>query len=171
LSLSAVEQAPTGRSPPSTEKSKIGQAHTWLECNVGICDASVGSTTPLSVLPIETSSSIFLINQYTRNSLTQDNLSCSISGCLYRTPPQGRQLQEYCNLLDCSPWIVSSSHVLDEAERSLHDALSILIATVSDPRTLYGGGCCEISMAAAIDRAAEDSWQKRPWPWPPLHER
>lgn len=55
----------------------------------------------------------------------------------------------------------SSSHVLDEAERSLHDALSILIATVSDPRTVYGGGCCEISMAAAIDRAAEETPGKK----------
>ena len=55
----------------------------------------------------------------------------------------------------------SSSHVLDEAERSLHDALSILIATVGDPRTVYGGGCCEISMAAAIDRVAEETPGKK----------
>ena len=47
----------------------------------------------------------------------------------------------------------SSSHILDEAERSLHDALSILRATVGDMRTVYGGGCCEIQMAAAIDKA------------------
>ena len=49
----------------------------------------------------------------------------------------------------------SSSHVLDEAERSLHDALAILTSVVREPRTIYGGGCTEIAMAAAIDRAAE----------------
>ena len=41
----------------------------------------------------------------------------------------------------------ASSHVLDEAERSLHDALCILQATVRDPRTVYGGGCTETLMA------------------------
>ena len=41
----------------------------------------------------------------------------------------------------------ASSHVLDEAERSLHDALCILQATVKEPRTICGGGCTEILMA------------------------
>ena len=41
----------------------------------------------------------------------------------------------------------ASSHVLDEAERSLHDALCILQATVKDARTIYGGGCTETLMA------------------------
>lgn len=45
----------------------------------------------------------------------------------------------------------ASSHVLDEAERSLHDALCVLSRTVSETRTIPGGGCCEIRMAAAID--------------------
>eukprot|EP00549_Striatella_unipunctata_P000990 CAMPEP_0118684360 /NCGR_PEP_ID=MMETSP0800-20121206/6599_1 /TAXON_ID=210618 ORGANISM="Striatella unipunctata, Strain CCMP2910" /NCGR_SAMPLE_ID=MMETSP0800 /ASSEMBLY_ACC=CAM_ASM_000638 /LENGTH=532 /DNA_ID=CAMNT_0006581055 /DNA_START=1827 /DNA_END=3425 /DNA_ORIENTATION=+ len=49
----------------------------------------------------------------------------------------------------------SSSHILDEAERSLHDALSILIATVKEPRAICGGGCSEIHMAQAIDREAD----------------
>ena len=49
----------------------------------------------------------------------------------------------------------ASSHALDEAERSLHDALCILIATVKDPRTIYGGGCTEVLMAQAVDRAVE----------------
>lgn len=51
--------------------------------------------------------------------------------------------------------------MLDEAERSLHDALSILIATVKEPRTIYGGGCTEILMAAAVDRAVEDTPGKK----------
>ena len=41
----------------------------------------------------------------------------------------------------------ASSHVLDEAERSLHDALCILQATVRDPKTICGGGCTETLMA------------------------
>lgn len=55
----------------------------------------------------------------------------------------------------------SSTHVLDEAERSMHDALSVLIATVKDCRTVYGGGCTEIFMAAAIDHKAESTAGKQ----------
>jgi len=55
----------------------------------------------------------------------------------------------------------SSSHVLDEAERSLHDALCILQATVRDSRTVYGGGCTETFMAQAIDREAENTPGKK----------
>lgn len=49
----------------------------------------------------------------------------------------------------------ASSHVLDEAERSLHDALCILQATIKEPKRIFGGGCTEILMAQAIDREAE----------------
>mmetsp|Transcript_606 Transcript_606/g.782 ORF Transcript_606/g.782 Transcript_606/m.782 type:complete len:126 (+) Transcript_606:898-1275(+) len=41
----------------------------------------------------------------------------------------------------------ASSHVLDEAERSLHDALCILQATVQEPRSICSGGCTETLMA------------------------
>ncbi len=51
----------------------------------------------------------------------------------------------------------ASSHAVEEAERSLHDALCILTATVKEPRTIYGGGCTEVLMAQAIDRAAEET--------------
>ncbi|GAB4818128.1 hypothetical protein N2152v2_005174 [Parachlorella kessleri] len=37
----------------------------------------------------------------------------------------------------------ASQHVLDEAERSLHDALCVLSQTVRDSRVLYGGGWAE----------------------------
>jgi T-complex protein 1 subunit beta len=43
----------------------------------------------------------------------------------------------------------------------LHDALSILIATVKEPRTIYGGGCTEILMAAAIDKKVEETPGKK----------
>jgi len=55
----------------------------------------------------------------------------------------------------------ASSHVLDEAERSLHDALCILQATVKDPRSVYGGGCTEILMASAIDKKVDETPGKK----------
>jgi len=47
----------------------------------------------------------------------------------------------------------ASSHLLDEAERSLHDALCVLTETVKETRVLCGGGCMEMAMANAIDLA------------------
>lgn len=34
----------------------------------------------------------------------------------------------------------ATQQILDEAERSLHDALCVLAATVRETRTVYGGG-------------------------------
>jgi T-complex protein 1 subunit beta len=45
-----------------------------------------------------------------------------------------------------------SLHVLDEAERSLHDALAVLSQMAVKGRIVYGGGCSESLMAAAIDK-------------------
>merc|ERR1712100_491372 len=45
----------------------------------------------------------------------------------------------------------ASSHLLDEAERSLHDALCVLVATVKESRVIMGGGCGEGLMAQAVD--------------------
>jgi len=50
----------------------------------------------------------------------------------------------------------ASTHVLDEAERSLHDALAVLFQTVaSDTRVVCGGGSTEIAMSKAVHEAAE----------------
>jgi len=46
----------------------------------------------------------------------------------------------------------ASNHFLDEAERSLHDALCVLTETVKETRTVCGGGCTEMLMAQAIDQ-------------------
>jgi len=46
----------------------------------------------------------------------------------------------------------ASSHLLEEAERSLHDALCVLTETVKETRTICGGGCMEMLMANAIDK-------------------
>jgi len=45
----------------------------------------------------------------------------------------------------------ASDHLLDEAERSLHDALCVLTETVKETRVICGGGCTEMLMAQAID--------------------
>jgi T-complex protein 1 subunit beta len=45
----------------------------------------------------------------------------------------------------------ASSHILDEAERSLHDALCVLQQTIVEPRVTLGGGCAECLMAKAVD--------------------
>ena len=55
----------------------------------------------------------------------------------------------------------ASSHLLDEAERSLHDALCVLVATVKEPRTICGGGCTEMLMSQAIDRHVEETPGKK----------
>lgn len=34
----------------------------------------------------------------------------------------------------------ATTHILEEAQRSLHDALCVLTQTVKEPRTVYGGG-------------------------------
>jgi T-complex protein 1 subunit beta len=41
--------------------------------------------------------------------------------------------------------------MLDEAERSLHDALSVLSQTVKETRVVLGGGCSEMLMSCAVD--------------------
>lgn len=58
-------------------------------------------------------------------------------------------------------YTVGSLHVLDEAERSLHDALCVLSQTVNDSRVLLGGGWPEMVMAKAADELAKKTPGKR----------
>ncbi|EAY91026.1 hypothetical protein OsI_12631 [Oryza sativa Indica Group] len=55
----------------------------------------------------------------------------------------------------------ASEHVLDEAERSLHDALCVLSQTVNDTRVLFGGGWPEMVMAKAVDDLARKTPGKK----------
>lgn len=48
----------------------------------------------------------------------------------------------------------ATDQLLDEAERSLHDALAVLSQTVKEPRTTLGGGSAEMLMAKAVEGAA-----------------
>ncbi|XP_076931549.1 T-complex protein 1 subunit beta-like [Bidens hawaiensis] len=55
----------------------------------------------------------------------------------------------------------ASYHVLDEAERSLHDALCVLSQAVNDSRVLLGGGWPEMVMAKAVDELARKTPGKK----------
>eukprot|EP00656_Telonema_subtile_P019588 TRINITY_DN20817_c0_g1_i1.p1 TRINITY_DN20817_c0_g1~~TRINITY_DN20817_c0_g1_i1.p1 ORF type:complete len:538 (+),score=183.66 TRINITY_DN20817_c0_g1_i1:145-1758(+) len=48
----------------------------------------------------------------------------------------------------------ANGSLLDEAERSIHDALCVLMTTVREHRSVYGGGACEIAMAQAVEKSA-----------------
>ena len=49
----------------------------------------------------------------------------------------------------------SGSHILDEAERSLHDAICVLVAAVKSHQTVYGGGNAEVRMSLAVDELSK----------------
>lgn len=55
----------------------------------------------------------------------------------------------------------ASSHILEEADRSLHDALCVLKETVADARVVYGGGWPEMRMAKAIEELADKTPGKK----------
>ncbi len=50
----------------------------------------------------------------------------------------------------------ATEQLLDEAERSLHDALAVLSQTVKEPKTTLGGGCAEMNMAKAVAEIAQN---------------
>lgn len=51
----------------------------------------------------------------------------------------------------------ATQQIIDEADRSLHDALCVLAATVKESRIVYGGGCSESLMACAILKKAAET--------------
>lgn len=55
----------------------------------------------------------------------------------------------------------ANNQLLDEAERSLHDALSVLSQTVGETRTVLGGGCAETLMAHAVDEVGKSTSGKK----------
>lgn len=46
----------------------------------------------------------------------------------------------------------ATKQIIDEAERSLHDALCVLSRTVKETKIVYGGGCSEMLMANAVQQ-------------------
>uniref|UniRef100_A0A7S1HX66 CCT-beta n=1 Tax=Eutreptiella gymnastica TaxID=73025 RepID=A0A7S1HX66_9EUGL len=55
----------------------------------------------------------------------------------------------------------ASQYMLDEAERSLHDALCVVAQTLKETRTVLGAGCSEMVMAKAVDQAAKETAGKK----------
>ena len=55
----------------------------------------------------------------------------------------------------------ATTQMLDEAERSLHDALSVLSQTVKETRVLLGGGCAEMGMSKVVDEEARKTAGKK----------
>ena len=58
----------------------------------------------------------------------------------------GCQRNEACSIVVRG----SGNHILDEAERSLHDAICVLLAAVKNHKMILGGGNAEIRMALAV---------------------
>ena len=48
----------------------------------------------------------------------------------------------------------ATQQIVDEADRSMHDALCVLQQTVMDSRVVYGGGSGEMLMAQAVSELA-----------------
>jgi T-complex protein 1 subunit beta len=55
----------------------------------------------------------------------------------------------------------SGAHILDEAERSLHDVICVLISAVKNHRVIYGGGNAEIRMSLAVEELAKGTKGKQ----------
>ena len=49
----------------------------------------------------------------------------------------------------------ATQQILEEAERSLHDALCVLTTHLKEQRVVLGGGCSEVGMAVAVQQLAE----------------
>jgi T-complex protein 1 subunit epsilon len=50
--------------------------------------------------------------------------------------------------------ILTYSQIIDEAKRSLHDAICVVRNLVRDNRVVYGGGAAEIACSIAVEDAA-----------------
>jgi T-complex protein 1 subunit beta len=55
----------------------------------------------------------------------------------------------------------ASQHILDEAERSLHDALCVVSQLSNETRTVLGAGASEMMMAHEVDQAARSTPGKK----------
>lgn len=55
----------------------------------------------------------------------------------------------------------ASKHLLDEAERSMHDALCVVSQMANETRTVLGAGCSEFLMAHAVEQAARSTPGKK----------
>lgn len=57
----------------------------------------------------------------------------------------------------------ASEHILDEAERSLHDALAVVSQTAQHPLVVCGGGSIELAMAQAVEALSRTIGGRKAW--------
>eukprot|EP00917_Polyrhabdina_sp_WS-2016_P031224 GHVP01066584.1.p2 GENE.GHVP01066584.1~~GHVP01066584.1.p2 ORF type:complete len:535 (-),score=104.85 GHVP01066584.1:3086-4690(-) len=50
----------------------------------------------------------------------------------------------------------ANKHVLEEAERSIHDAIAVISQTVLDSQIVYGAGAAEMAMADALEKLSRE---------------
>ena len=74
-------------------------------------------------------------------------------------------------------WAALLSQIIEEAKRSLHDALCVIRNLIRDNRVVYGGGAAEISCTLAVSQEADKCptleqyamcafpthWRSSPW--------
>ena len=71
---------------------------------------------------------------------------------------KGCRQQEACSIILRG----ASAHVLDEADRSLHDALAVIYqAVMNEKRVVHGGGAAETAMATAVFELASKTEGKQ----------
>ena len=49
--------------------------------------------------------------------------------------------------------------IVEEAKRSIHDALCVIRNLVRDQRIIYGGGAAELACSLAVSAAADKVWK------------
>jgi hypothetical protein len=83
---------------------------------------------------------------------------------LFRVPIGSRVLA------GCGPkTLITYLQIIDEAKRSLHDALCVVRNLVKDSRIVYGGGAAEIACSLAVEEAAVKV-HKSPHPNPTISD-
>jgi len=55
----------------------------------------------------------------------------------------------------------ATTQLLEEADRSIHDALCVISQTVGENRVVYGGGSTEVELALAVEEAAKNTAGKK----------
>lgn len=73
-----------------------------------------------------------------------NKMVCNLGCCVYLT----------ISAVSILSWL-SLFQIIEEAKRSLHDALCVVRNLVQDNRVVYGGGAAEISCAIAVSQEAD----------------
>ena len=133
--IELIAIATNGRIVPRFEDlstAKLGKAGIVREMSFG--------TTREKMLVIEECANTRAVTIFVRGS---NKMVC----CLPSVPGNSQR-----RLVDSYSW-----QIIDEAKRSLHDALCVVRNLVKDNRVVYGGGAAEIACSLAVEEAAVKS--------------